>query len=136
MFKKLGQRIKNKKGFTLIELIVVIAILGILALIAIPRFMAIQDQSRLRSDAATAQAIINSARIQESQRNDGAATTAGVGSNWEANSMAYPVPQSGGVFALAGGPAPANYVVTWTPANGGIRALQTVTEGAVYVINR
>lgn len=31
--------IKNQKGFTLVELVVVIAILGILAGLAIPRFM-------------------------------------------------------------------------------------------------
>lgn len=35
---KLGKSVKNQKGFTLVELIVSIAILGILAAIAIPRF--------------------------------------------------------------------------------------------------
>jgi prepilin-type N-terminal cleavage/methylation domain-containing protein len=35
---KLLRKKLNKKGFTLIELIVVIAILGILAVILIPRF--------------------------------------------------------------------------------------------------
>ncbi|MGI6570282.1 MAG: type IV pilin protein [Caldicoprobacterales bacterium] len=35
---KIFRKKLNKKGFTLIELIVVIAILGILAVIAIPRF--------------------------------------------------------------------------------------------------
>ena len=37
MLKFFSKRMNNKKGFTLIELIVVIAILAILALIAIPR---------------------------------------------------------------------------------------------------
>jgi type II secretion system protein G len=37
---------KRQKGFTLIELIVVIAILGILAAIIIPRFGGFQDKAR------------------------------------------------------------------------------------------
>ena len=41
MFKK-----TNKKGFTLIELIVVIAILGILAAVLIPRFTGFQDKAK------------------------------------------------------------------------------------------
>ena len=51
-------RARNKKGFTLIELIVVIAILGILALIAIPRFAGV------RGTANQGVAISNVTNIQ------------------------------------------------------------------------
>lgn len=44
--------IKNEKGFTLIELMIVVAILGILAAIAIPNFMRFQAKSR-QSEAKT-----------------------------------------------------------------------------------
>lgn len=37
----------NKKGFTLIELIVVIVIIGILSAIAIPRFTGAQNKARI-----------------------------------------------------------------------------------------
>jgi type IV pilus assembly protein PilA len=51
----LGGEVKNmkrnkKKGFTLIELIVVIAILGILAAIAVPRFSGITDKAKVSAD--------------------------------------------------------------------------------------
>ena len=36
----------NKKGFTLIELIIIIVILGILAAIAIPKYLDIQEDAR------------------------------------------------------------------------------------------
>jgi prepilin-type N-terminal cleavage/methylation domain-containing protein len=37
--------LKNKKGFTLIELMIVIAIIGILAAIAIPNFISYRDKA-------------------------------------------------------------------------------------------
>jgi len=37
--------LKNKKGFTLIELVIIIILLGVLAAIAIPRYVDLRDQA-------------------------------------------------------------------------------------------
>ncbi len=51
---------KNKKGFTLIELIVVIAILAILAAIAIPTFIGVTDNANKTVVLANARTLVSS----------------------------------------------------------------------------
>lgn len=51
----------KKKGFTLIELIIVIAIIAILAAIAIPKFGEVRKKANTNSDIANAKTIANAA---------------------------------------------------------------------------
>ena len=54
---------KANKGFTLVELIIVIAILAIIMLIAIPNFSGIQQRMQVRADKATAAQIGKAVRV-------------------------------------------------------------------------
>lgn len=53
--------LKNKKGFTLIELIVVIAILGVLALILVPQFMGYVDDADIQTQRSNVKTIHSAA---------------------------------------------------------------------------
>lgn len=56
---------KNKKGFTLIELIVVIAILGILALFLVPQFMGYANDAKLQVAKANTRTVWSAAKVVE-----------------------------------------------------------------------
>jgi len=130
------ERENREQGFTLVELVIVMAVLVVLAAITIPRYNGILNESKVKSDAITAAGIVSAARIQE--------TSTGIpvsspGGGYSGLSVSYfaagKTPSSGGTFVLAGGGNSA-YVVEWTPTVGDYDGhVQTLTEGSAFSAN-
>ena len=66
----LKRTLKNKKGFTLIELIVVIAILSILSSILIPSVTGYIDAAKNARDMANSRAIYTEYALADATNND------------------------------------------------------------------
>ncbi|WP_186576259.1 competence type IV pilus major pilin ComGC [Aquibacillus kalidii] len=63
MFKKALKKLNNAKGFTLVELLAVIVILGIIVAIAVPAIGGIIDNARNDANDAEDEMILEAARL-------------------------------------------------------------------------
>src|SRR5688572_33157500 len=102
--------VRNEKGFTLIELMIVVVIIVILAAIAIPNFVAMQDRARESSVKANMHSLQLAMEDRSEERRvgkEGRAGAAAVAANFPAGT--YPTNPFTGVVneAPTYGAAPA-----------------------------
>lgn len=69
IFVRRGQHFRASRGFTLVELMVTVAVAAILVIIAVPSFRSIIASTQLRSAADDVYSAVNSARIEAIKRN-------------------------------------------------------------------
>lgn len=109
MLMKLNKK-RGQKGFTLIELMIVIAIIGILAAIAIPQFTAYRGRGYM---AATRSDVKNAYTAAQAYFSDNPGATALTAGNLTTGGF---VPTTGVTVAVTSG-GPSAFVLTGTHAN-------------------
>lgn len=78
MREKINKARKNKKGFSLVELIVVIAIMAVLVAILAPQFIKYVEKSRVSADKQNAQEVITAIQTYYSNGDNTLANTSTV----------------------------------------------------------
>jgi len=121
-----SQRVK--KGFTLIEILIVVIILGILAAIVIPQFSNASTSAKTSSVTSTAQSLRSQIALYKLQHND---VLPAVGTFW--NLMTTQTDASGAAYTTASTSGPFGPYMQSVPTNA-LNQLSTVTDvaGALY----
>ncbi|MDO8447630.1 MAG: type II secretion system protein [Rhodoferax sp.] len=121
-FYKVNYMKQVQRGFTLIELVMVIVILGVLAAVAIPKFVDLKGDARAAALAGVAGALNSAAAINYAARS--AKSTNG---NAVANCTDV-------ATAMQGGVVPSDYVITAAAVTAGASVSCTLSTVSTPVL--
>ncbi len=83
------QIVKNEKGFTLIELVIIIVVLGILAAVAVPAYVNLQTQAQTAACSGATGALQSAAVIRMAVAPAGAKAVSTILANLTSNGIIY-----------------------------------------------
>jgi general secretion pathway protein G len=126
--------IRSRKGFTLIEILIVVIILGILAAIVIPQFSSATTDARTSSVQSTVQTLRSQVALYRLQHNDklpgsgsGTSFTAGGAQFW--TDLTTQTDATGTLYASGATTGPFGPYMQDIPANA-LNTLTSVIDGA------
>lgn len=120
MFTKIQTQLKSNKGFTLIELMVVISIIAILVAIALPRFAEARRSANTAKIAADLRSIDSAITMYEADTGKAPAKNAKID-----GSVLYP---STGTKYFASAPKPPNGPINYSAIAGGVAVQKDIKD--------
>ncbi|MEZ7863114.1 MAG: prepilin-type N-terminal cleavage/methylation domain-containing protein [Aeromonadaceae bacterium] len=142
---------KRSAGFTLIELVIVIIILGILAVTAAPKFLNLQGDAReatlkgMKAAMESSASIVYSKAVIKGQETASSAvdtngiktifgyptaTSAGIGSALDFSTADWSVSSADKTYTMTPSGAPSSCTVTYTEAESGKRPVVTAVDAS------
>lgn len=123
-----NRNIRNQNGFTLIELVIVIVLLGTLAAVALPKFVNLNTDARIASVKALAGAVDSAADMVHARvLTAGATTSVDVEGGTVVLANGYPAATSSGIAAAL--KSTGNYTVLTGSGAGSPPVITTTTSG-------
>ncbi|MCD9475681.1 prepilin-type N-terminal cleavage/methylation domain-containing protein [Photobacterium phosphoreum] len=122
---------KKQQGFTLIELMIVVAIIGVLSAFAIPAYKSYVAKSEASTGVATLRALLTNYDMYLQENGEAPTDLTQIGSSSGASSSLGEIAlteTSGATFTFQGSGALSGAVVTYTRSNAGWKCTSTIAD--------